>query len=94
MAPERTTPSHNRPLLDAEGRVQAKRWLENWKRVGPILDAARWARVRALSDADAWHEASMLLQWWDPEWQGDGGEGLLRQQAVFSRLRNRRDDSR
>ena len=82
------------PVLDAAGRALAKRWLENWKRVDPILEQERWDRVKALTDEAAWREAYGLLQWWDPEWQGDGGDGLLLQQDVFTRRPRPSDGSR
>lgn len=78
--------SKARPLTPDE-REQMRRWLDNWKHAGPVLEAERWARVRALTDEDAWLEACGLMVWWDPEWTGDGGEGLLLQQDVFSRAR-------
>jgi hypothetical protein len=39
--------------LDAEGRAQMKRWLETWKRLGPILDAERVEGLRRLDDAES-----------------------------------------
>lgn len=78
------------PLLDAEGRAQAKRWLENWKRVGPILEQERWDRVRALTDADAARDAVRLFDLWQPDWPTDEGEELLLHQRVFARARCRR----
>jgi hypothetical protein len=54
MAPKPTTSSETTPAaLDAEGRALMKRWLQNWKRIGPILEAERWTRVRARYAADA-----------------------------------------
>ena len=95
MAPKPTaSPQTPAPDLDAESRAQTKRWLDNWKSVGPILEAERWTRVRALTDEAAWREAHGLLQWWDSEWQGDGGEGLLLQQDVFTRRPRPGDGSR
>ena len=80
-----TPPEPTYPRLTPEERAQMKQWLENWKHVGPILEEERWTRVRALTDEAAWREAYGLLQWWQREWQGDGGEGLLLQQDVFRR---------
>lgn len=75
--------------LDAESRAQGKRWLENWKRVGPILEAERWDRVRALTDAEAARDATRLFDLWQPDWPTDEGEGLLLHQHVFARARRR-----
>jgi hypothetical protein len=75
--------------IDAKTRAEMKQWLDTWKRVGPILDAGRWARVRALTDEEAWRESEGLFQLWEPRMTGDAGEGLLCQQAVFARARRR-----
>ena len=75
------------PVLDAAGRVLAKRWLENWKRVGPILEAERWARVEALTDEEAARDAIRLFDLWQPDWPTDEGEELLLHQRLFARAR-------
>lgn len=80
--------AHSDPrTLDAPEREQMRRWLENWERVGPLLEAERRERVAALTDAGAWNEAQALLQAWQPDMAGDAGEGLLLQQDVFARCR-------
>jgi len=90
MSSDRTDPpAVAPPLLDVEGRAQAKRWLENWKRVGPILEQERWERVRALTDADAARDALRLFDLWQPDWPTDDGEELLLHQRVFTRARCR-----
>ena len=75
------------PLLDAGGRALARRWLDNWKRVGPILEQERWDRVKALTDADAARDAIRLFDLWQPDWPTDEGEELLLHQRVFARAR-------
>ena len=87
MASRPTSPETERPLLDAEGRAQAKRWLDNWKRVGPILEQERWDRVKALTDAGAAQDALRLFELWQPDWPTDDGEELLLHQRVFARAR-------
>ena len=77
-------------MLDAAGRALAKRWLENWKRVGPILEAERWARVEALTDEEAARDAIRLFDLWQADWPTDEGEELLLHQRVFARPRRRR----
>ena len=81
------SPPTTTPALDAEGRAQAKRWLDNWKRVGPILERERWERVLALTDADAARDAIRLFELWQPDWPTDEGEELLLHQRVFARMR-------
>lgn len=76
------------PLLDEAGRERTRQWLENWARVGPLLDEERWTRVAALTDQDAWNEAQDLLATCaHPDFTGDAGEGLHLQQAVLARWR-------
>jgi hypothetical protein len=86
MASDRDTPSAA-PLLDAEGRAQARRWLENWKRVGPILERERWERLAAMTDEQAQQASRRVLELWQPDWHGDEGEELLLHQRVFARAR-------
>jgi hypothetical protein len=87
MASKPTSPDTERPLLDAEGRAQAKRWLDNWKRVGPILEQERWARLAAMTEAEAQRASQLVLELWQPNWHGDDGEEILLHQRVFARAR-------
>jgi hypothetical protein len=87
MASKPTAPEAERPLLDAEGRAQAKRWLDTWKRVGPILEQERWARLAAMTEAEAQRASQLVLELWQPDWHGDDGEEILLHQRVFARAR-------
>jgi hypothetical protein len=69
----------------AEEREQMRRWLDNWRRTGPLLDAERHARIAALTDEEAWRESQSLLTAWEPGMTGDNGEGLSLFRDVFSR---------
>lgn len=80
----------NKSTLSPEERQQMKRWLDNWKRVGPILEAERWERVASLTDEETQIATQQLLELWQPHWPTDDGEGLLLQQRVFARGRHRR----
>lgn len=73
--------------LDAKTRAEGKRWLETWKRVGPILEQERWDRVVAMTDADARQAATWLFELWQADWPTDEGEELLLHQRVFARAR-------
>jgi hypothetical protein len=86
MSSERTG-SGSTPLLDADGREQMKRWLENWQRVGPLLEAERWARLAAMSLDEAQRASRRVLQLWRPDWHGDDGEALLLLHRAFARAR-------
>jgi hypothetical protein len=68
-------------------RVAMKEWVENWKRVGPILEAERWDRLRTMTDAEAQQASQLVLELWQSDWRGDDGEELLLHQRVFARAR-------
>jgi hypothetical protein len=76
------------PLTDVE-KARMRQWLENWHRVGPLLEQERRQRVAALTDDEAWRESQGLLQGWEPAMTGDAGEGLRLHQAVFGRWNRR-----
>lgn len=84
-----TKPDHHHPLPPDE-RAQMKKWLDNWARVGPILDEERWQRLLAMSPEEAQIATRQVWELWRPEWPTDEGEGLLLQQRVFARARRRR----
>jgi len=70
-------------------RAATRRWLEQWRTVGPLLAEERWARLLARSDADLLRDSIDLLSFWRPGATGDDGEGIAIQQRVFARLRER-----
>ena len=72
--------------MDADAREQMRQWIENWTRVGPILEE-ECARLRNLSDREAQQAVQDLLSLWQPDWDGDDGQGLLLPQQVFERGR-------
>jgi hypothetical protein len=76
-------------VLDDDEREQLRRWLENWARVGPILEAERWERLRSMSNEEAVEATRRVLELWQPDWPTDDGEGLLLQQRVFALTRGR-----
>jgi len=73
--------------LTPEERAQMKQWLENWKRVGPILEQERWDRLAAMSEEEAQLASWRVLELWQADWHGDDGEELLLHQRVFARAR-------
>ena len=80
----------DRPPLTADERAQMKRWLDNWARVGPVLEEERWERLRRMTDEETRIAARQVWELWQPGWTGDDGEGLLLQQRVFARARRKR----
>lgn len=83
MPSDRPSPS------PADTRALNKRWLDNWRRVGPILEAERWERLAAMTEEEAQRVTQDVLDLWQPDWVGDAGEELLLHQRVFARARRR-----
>ena len=75
------------PAQTEAARAQMKQWLENWSRVGPMLDAERWERLRMLTTEEAQEVTRRVLELWQPDWKSDDGEELLLHQRVFARSR-------
>jgi hypothetical protein len=72
--------------FDAHARSETARWLENWARVGPHLEARRVAELRQLTDVES---ARIAVEWLWPmvsPGHGDDGEGLLALRDVLRRL--------
>lgn len=74
---------------DDNARTQVKQWADNWKRVSPILEAERWARLEAMTDEEATTIAVELLSLYQSGVPGDDGEGVLAIQSAFSKWRTR-----
>ena len=74
-------------VLDEGDRARMKQWLDNWARVGPLLEQERWERLRMMNEEEAQRATRRVLELWQPDWQGDNGEGLLLHQRVFARAR-------
>ena len=80
-----TTP----PLLNEAGRALAKRWLDNWKHVGPVLEAERWTRLEAMTARQRADMTVDLLSLWQPDHPGDEADGLIRVQRAFALWRKK-----
>lgn len=67
-----------------------RQWVENWKRVGPILEKIRHDELRAMTDEDvvrAFESLSGLLA--DlPARPPRSTSGFVEQQRLFSKLRS------
>lgn len=74
-------------VLDEREREQMRRWLENWRLAGPLLEQERTERIRALSDTDAARMALDLWHFAQPD-RGDDGEGLLPMTQAQQKLGN------
>ncbi len=73
-----------------EGEQAMRQWLQNWERVGPILEQERWTRLTTMSEEEAQRAVQNVLDLWQPGWTGDDGEQQLLHQRVFARARPRR----
>jgi hypothetical protein len=82
-------PEHSSPPrpLDRETRQRVKQWLEIWRRVGPELEAERWASLAASTEEQAAQACRRVFELWQPDWPSDDGEGLLLQQRAFALAR-------
>ena len=76
----------------AREREYFQRWLRDWTATTALLEAERDERLAALTDEGAWCECQDLLAAWQPEMEGDAGQGLEIQQSVFRRWWTTRRD--
>jgi len=74
--------------FDAEARAKTAEWLNNWARLGPILEARRVSELRQLTDVESARIAVELL-WPMASGPGDNGEGLRAIHDVLRRLAER-----
>ncbi len=77
------------PPSDESARAQMKQWADNWKRVGPILEAERWDRLAAMTGVERTNMAVELLSLYQSDKPGDNDEGLLAIQRAFAKWRPR-----
>ena len=78
------------PTIVGDTRAATKRWFENWKRVGPQLDAERWRRLRAMGTGQRARMTLDLLSLWQPDRPGDDADALIRVQRAFALWRKKR----
>jgi hypothetical protein len=71
--------------MSDEERELTRRWLKNWERVGPLLEAERLAGLEALTDAEAARIACDLWQLARPG-GGDDARGLLPIKRALEKL--------
>ena len=77
------------PPFDDEARAGMKRWVDEWRRVGPLLEARRVAELRRLSEEEAARIAVELLWPMARIGEGDAGEGLTAMRDALRRLASR-----
>jgi hypothetical protein len=77
-------------IADDVTRADMRRWLDTWKRVGPILDAERVANLRKMDEAESARIAVASLWPMARVGAGDWGEGLAPMKDALRRLAARR----
>jgi hypothetical protein len=79
------TASHN----DADPDFAAKAWVDQWQRVGPLLEDIRSAELRNLSDDESANALESLSQFvmQMPDRQPRTTSGFVTQQLLFLKLR-------
>jgi hypothetical protein len=83
------TSSGTRRFTEAE-RELTRRWLDQWKTAGPVLEAERIAALRGLDEAGAARIASDMLWPLAAPGGGDDGAALLGMSAALRRLAEQR----
>lgn len=75
--------------MTEQQKEQTRRWLENWERVGPVLEQERIERVRKTSTPEAVAQLSGDFLWIIRTLPRRLTSGLVQQQALFRRLEKR-----
>jgi hypothetical protein len=81
------------PSIDTETRARLKHWIDNWRRVSPLLEAERLEALRGLDDPEPARIARDLV--WPmgtlgSDRGGDDGAGLVRMKDALRQLGARR----
>ena len=83
---EAPIPETSDPEFDADARAQMKRWLDNWKVTGPILEDIRVQELRQLTETEAARIARDLLWPMVEPGGGDDAEGIAPMKDALQRL--------
>ncbi len=69
--------------------ADAKEFVERWRHAGPALEEQRCRELQELDDEAARRMTLDLFDLWRPSEFDDLGAGLVEQQKVFAKLRQR-----
>jgi hypothetical protein len=96
----RQTPSHNRSIGSCRClqkniktgtmrfmHMDMKQWVENWKRVGPILEQIEMEALRAPGYEDGLANFGSLLDWCCKHSTPKPESGLIEQQRLFMKMK-------
>jgi len=68
--------------------ITTKQWVENWKRVGPILEQIKAEELRAPEYEKGLSGFAPLLDWCCENSEPKYESGLIEQQRLFMQARN------
>lgn len=67
-------------------KEQMRAWVENWKRVGPELEAIKRRELRAMTEEEGTKRALRVMSARvKPRWR-DSSSGLIEQQRLFRKF--------
>ena len=69
--------------------MTTKEWVDNWKRVGPILDQIKAEELRAMDAQEAIRQILPLCEWGIKHSEPRTTSGLVEQQRYFSKMREK-----
>ncbi|MDR2169677.1 MAG: hypothetical protein LBP59_06005 [Planctomycetaceae bacterium] len=74
--------------------ITPKEWVENWKRLSPVLDEIKASELRLLDEDEAYRKEAIRNLMSMCEWCIDHSEprltsGFAEQQRLFAKLRNK-----
>jgi hypothetical protein len=64
-----------------------KQWVDNWKRVGPVLDRIKAEELRSPEYENGLDAFAPLLDWCCEHSEPDNETGLIEQQRIFMKAR-------
>jgi len=71
--------------------MDTKQWVENWRRVGPILEQIEADELRARDNVEAIQRLIPMIDWCIRRSVPRTASGLLEQQRLFQKLRQQQE---
>jgi len=69
--------------------ADAREFVERWRHAGPALEEQHWRELQELDDETARRMTLDLFKLWRPNEFDDLGIGMVEQQRLFAKLRQR-----
>jgi len=91
---ERKPTAENPMVREEEAKYQreladAREFVERWRHAGPALEEQHWRELQELDDETARRMTLDLFKLWRPNEFDDLGIGMVEQQRLFAKLRQR-----